>query len=378
MKDIELLKAMVEIDTTNQKANESELADFLARYVKPYADKLEFIGGQRKNLIAYFGNLKSKNILCFNGHMDVAAAEEKGWETKPFKLTVKNGFAFGRGTADMKGGLAASVQAVIKAKQAGLLNNKLIILACSVDEETGADSEFGAKLVVEHLIKNNIKPQGCVIPEPATYQQDVRINLGHRGLLWIKCKAYGKAMHSGLINTENNAINNIMAFISDIQKEITNQPKRINGVPQTSCRVLYVNGGKDEEVLNAIPDIAVAHLDVRTSPAEANSKVLLKIQNIAGRHNIDISVFKNTPSASISKNEKIVKVFEKAFENQNEKYTLGYASPTCDAHWFIETDIPAINGLGVSGENVHTNNEFIEIASLAKRVELFYNVIKEW
>ena len=380
MTNIELLKAMVEIDTTNDKANESQLALFLANYIKPYADMLDFItapSGGRKNVLACFGNLKSKNILCFNGHFDVVSADSKDWDTEPFRLKVKNGLAYGRGTADMKGGIVASIQAIIRAKKDGLLKDKLVVFIGSVDEETGADSKLGAGYVVTKLSGLGIQPTGCIIPEPATYKKDLRINLGHRGLMWLKCTAIGKAMHSGLINTEDNAINNMMSFVAEVQKIITNQPKKVDEVPESSCRVVYIESG-DEKAFNKVPDKAVVHMDVRTSPMDNNDKILEIINGIALKHKIEVKIEKNTPSASIKRQEKIVTVFEGVFKRLGENYSIGYASPTCDAHWFISAGIPTINGLGVSGDGVHAQNEFIEIESLNKREELFYQVIKDW
>jgi len=76
---------------------------------------------ERKNILAYLVDLNSKNILLFNGHLDTVSALESDWPTDPFVLTEKEGLACGRGTADMKGGIVASVLEILEAKQNNLI-----------------------------------------------------------------------------------------------------------------------------------------------------------------------------------------------------------------------------------------------------------------
>jgi len=372
MKTIDILKNLVEIDTTNELANEKVLATWLKDFLLPFADKVEFVGD---NLIAYFGNLTSKNILLFNGHLDVVKADKKEWDTDPFKLTIKNGLAYGRGTADMKSGIAISLQSIIKAKQADLLKEKLIIFAGTVDEESGSCSSRGACLVAKYFKEKNIKPLGCLIPEPSG-KNIGKINLGHRGFLWLKCKSNGKSMHSGLINIEDNAINKMIDFVKEVQKIFTNQPIKVNKIPQTSCRVLFLKGGED--IFNKIPAFCESNLDIRISPTDSASEILNQIQAIASKNKVEISIFKKCNSSETNENEKITKTLLSVIKETNFASEIGYASPTCDAHWFSEIGIPTINGLGAKGDNIHSPNEFIEISSLKEIEKIHFNLIKIW
>lgn len=82
------LSEIVAIDTSNPPGNESKAADFLARFLKDKARKIELIGrDKRKNIIAFFGNLESENILLFNGHLDTVPFDKNEWRTNPLKLT---------------------------------------------------------------------------------------------------------------------------------------------------------------------------------------------------------------------------------------------------------------------------------------------------
>lgn len=374
---LNILKNLVNLDTTNSKKNETKCANYLKKLLSPYANKIELIGDKQKNIIAYFGNLNSRQALLLNGHLDVVQANPKNWQTNPFCLTIKENKAYGRGTADMKGGIAIILDAIIRAKNDGLLNNKLVIFAGTVDEESGADSNLGAKMVAKHLKDNNIDILGCIIPEPISPENKTRFNLGHRGLMWIKAKSHGKKSHSGLCNIEDNAILNLMNFIFELKIIIPNQPTKINNLPNTSCRIIHINS-QAQDVFNVVPDVCECNLDVRVSPLEKNKKVYEKIQKLAKKHNIDLTLIKNTNSQICSENKKLVKKVQQAFKNLNEPYVIGYASPTCDAHWFSEQNIPTINGLGATGHNVHSDNEYILIDSLNIRSNLFYEIIKIW
>lgn len=377
MQNIELLKRLIEINTSVGSNNESELTQFLYEYLKPYAVKQEFVGEKRKNLISYFGDIHSKNILLLSGHMDTIGAQKELWDTPPYTLVCDDKFAYGRGTADMKGGLVICVQSIIQCVQKKILKNKLIIFVASVDEETGADSKIGMSKVVKYLLKNKIIPTGAVILEPTTYGEPPRINLGHRGLMWIKCKSYGTKMHSGLINNENNAVLNMMQFIEKLQAKITNQPHKINAIPCTSVRVTHIYSQKPN-IFNIVPEKCACNLDVRISPFDNNGEIFSTISKIAKPYKIDLIIKKNTPSSYTTENQKIVVMLKDAFNVNKQNYNLGYASPTCDAHWLNKVGIPTINGLGVSGGNVHSNNEFCELQSIEERIKLFTTLIEKY
>lgn len=377
MDALSLLSDIVAINTSNPPGNETILADYLYTYLKQYTDNVEYIGeGSRKNVIALFGDISSKNVLGFNGHLDTVPAGDS-WEYDPFKISVVGNKCFGRGTADMKGGIVASILAIVKAKNMGYLSNKLVIFMGTVDEETGADSELGCKMVIDYLFQKGIRLSSALIPEPSSRSDMLQINIGHRGLLWLRCTAKGVAGHSGLLGAEDNAIIKINSFINQVYKLFPQKPAKINGIPQSSCRVVYISSA-ESYIFNKIPDRCECNLDIRVSPVDKNESVLENITSIANKNDVNVTLVKNTPSATISKDEKIVKVIEDTISNMDCKYIISHASPTCDAHWFISRGIPAVNGLGPGGGNVHAPNEYVLFNTIKHRIDLFANIIKNF
>ncbi len=277
----------------------------------------------------------------------------------------------------MKGGIAASIFAILDAEEFGYLKNKQVIFAGSADEETGAGSEFGSKLIAEYLVKNKIKVKGALIPEPSSRKKYLKINLGHRGLVWLKAKSFGKAGRAGLLRKENNAILKMQKFTQEIYGLFPKEPKKIKEIPQSSVRVAFINSG-NSEYYNIIPKTCEANFDVRVSPYENNIKIINKITKIADKLEVKIEIIKNTFSSRISRSEKIVKVFENVLKLRKQKYKLGFASPACDAHWYINAGISTINGAGPIGENAHAPDEYILAESLYDRIDLFTELIREF
>ena len=374
----EILKNLVEIDTTNTIGNESKACDYLEKVFEGKAKKIERIGKfPRENLIAYFGNLESKKVLVITGHLDVAPYNREKWDTNPFTAVELDGKIFGRGTCDMKGGLAIGIEAILQVVEQNLLEDKMLIFAGTADEEIGACSEIGAKIVAKYLKEKDINPVGVILPEPNNDYEILKVNIGHRGMMALQCESNGKAMHPGsTVVLENNAVNNMYEFITEVNKVIPRNPTNENGIPGSSCRVTYINAGL-ENAFKSVPDNCVCNLDVRISPLESNENVLNIINKIVEEKNVKINCLRKTNSSIIEKDEKIVAELIKILDEEKQKYEICCASPVCDAHWFNELGMPTINTFGASGGNVHAHNEYAMLDTLDGRVDLLVKLIEK-
>ncbi len=376
MRDLKLLKSMVEINSSTVDG-QNKMIELLKNYLSPHANKIKIIGKERKNILAFFGDMKSKNILLFNGHVDTVSASKDDFKFNPFSLVEQDDVLFGRGTGDMKGGIYCTLNAIIRAKNEKLLKDKLIIFAGTCDEETGSDSEFGASAVVDYFLTENLIPSACLIPEPNKFNAPLKINLGHRGLIWIKAVSTGIKMHSGSVHKEDNAIVSLEDFLHSLRKKLTNQPKKDKkGIPCSSARVTNIKSDNDE--FNVVPDLCECNIDVRVSPLDKNKDILKMIQKLAVKYGIKLEVLKNTPSSMIKRKERILQELVGVCEEENFEYEIGYSSATCDAHFFNNAKIPTVVGLGVDAKNVHANDECISKKSFQKCEDVMFNLIKRW
>lgn len=374
----EILNDLIAINTESPSGNESIAVKYIYNLFKDKATKIETVGEYpRENIIAFFGNLESKNILLLTGHLDVALTNKDEWDTNPHIAEEKDGKIYGRGSCDMKGGIAICLEAILNSLNKKFMKDKLIIFAGTADEETGANSEIGAKLVANYLKENNIKPIGVILPEPNNHYEIIKVNIGHRGAMWVECESKGKAMHPGsTVHKENNAIINMYNFIGEVRKYIPGDTEVLDGIPGSTCRVTYINSGL-ANVFKFVPDKCICNLDIRISPLEKNEEVLNKILEIAKKYQVELKVVKQTPSSIINKDEKILKTMIKILEENKKEYEVCCASPVCDAHWFNNIGIPTLNVLGASGGNVHVKNEYAKIDSLEERKIILEKLIEK-
>ena len=158
---------MVQADSYNPSGNELNVGLLIEEYLKSVGIESQLFpfGDNRANLIASLNNDNIGKILLYNGHMDVVPpGNEDEWTKPPLEAFIKRKkYIYGRGTADMKGGLVAMVIAlkIIKSLDIELSGN--LILNAVADEETGGI--LGTKWCLENVLQS-IKPTFTIISEP--------------------------------------------------------------------------------------------------------------------------------------------------------------------------------------------------------------------
>ena len=141
----------------------------------------------RYNVYARFPGREGGKSLMFNGHIDVMPADDaEEWTYLPFEPTIADGKMYGRGTADMKGGLMASVMAVQLLKDAGAEFPGDVIITSVCDEEGGGNGSMQA-------IMSGERADGVVVCEGTSDQ----LILAHMGFVFFRVEFEGKACHSG-------------------------------------------------------------------------------------------------------------------------------------------------------------------------------------
>ena len=146
---IELLRALVRFDTSNPPGRERECLEYVAGLLREAGIEPSFPArdSDRPNLVARLPGRGDAPPLLLYGHVDVVPANSSEWSHPPFAAEIVDGEIWGRGTLDMKGGVAMLISAVLRAARERLEPAGDLILALSPDEERG--SNFGAKFLVE-------------------------------------------------------------------------------------------------------------------------------------------------------------------------------------------------------------------------------------
>lgn len=147
---VELLQNLIRFNTTNPPGNERDCVDYINHLLKAAGIETTILALDlaRPNLIARLAGQGNVPPLLLYGHVDVVTTENQTWQHPPFAGDLADGYVWGRGTLDMKGGVAMMIAAFLHAKLEGIAPPGDVVLAIVSDEERG--SNFGAKYLVEN------------------------------------------------------------------------------------------------------------------------------------------------------------------------------------------------------------------------------------
>ncbi|HEY80351.1 MAG TPA: M20/M25/M40 family metallo-hydrolase [Caldilineae bacterium] len=145
----ELLQRLIQFDTTNPPGNETEIIAFINKLLTEAGLSTQILAKapHRPNLIARLKGRGEAPPLLLQGHVDVVTTKGQHWQVPPFEGRIADGYVWGRGALDMKGGVVMMLSSLLRAKVEGLTPPGDIILAILADEEAGSD--MGAKFLVE-------------------------------------------------------------------------------------------------------------------------------------------------------------------------------------------------------------------------------------
>lgn len=146
---VALLQQLIRFDTTNPPGNERECIGYIKSLLEDAGFETLVVGRSRSrpNLIARIQGLGQAPPLLLHGHVDVVPANSQEWQHPPFEASIVNGYVWGRGALDMKGGIAMMLTALLRVKSEGLAPPGDVVLAMVSDEEAGG--EFGTKYLVQ-------------------------------------------------------------------------------------------------------------------------------------------------------------------------------------------------------------------------------------
>ena len=212
----------------------------------------------RWNVVARLEGGRPGPTVHFNSHVDVVAPGH-GWTRDPFGAEVADGCVWGRGTCDMKGGLASSLAAVEAIIAAGLPGGALEVSA-TADEESGGQA--GVLWLAERGWFGPDRVDHVVIPEP--FNRDL-VCLGHRGVWWAEVETQGHIAHGSMPFQGNCAIRHMAAALQAFEAELwprlaereTAVPVIPAGARRATLNVAAIHGGMPE-VIDGLPTPLVA------------------------------------------------------------------------------------------------------------------------
>jgi len=284
---VQILNDLVSIKSVND--NEIEVCNYLKDLLSKHGidSKIIKINDSRANLVAEIG--ESGPVLGISGHMDVVSAGDlTKWTYDPFTLTEKDGKLYGRGSADMKSGLAALVLSLIDIHDQSLLANGRIRLLATAGEEIVGE---GAKAFQEQGYMKDV--DALVIAEPS---QD-RIIYAHKGSMDIRVISRGKASHSSMPQLGFNAISPLVKFVYKADEGFKKFDQHNDLLGNALMNATIFNGGNQ---VNSIPEHAESEFNIRTIPEHDNNQFISYFNDIlkqveTDKTDIEIDTYMSRP-----------------------------------------------------------------------------------
>ena len=222
---VALTQELVRIPTVNPPGDAYQpCAEVIGRRLAARGFEISYLRAERApgdsdrypriNMVARREGAKAGPCVHFNGHIDVVEPGA-GWSLDPFAAEIRDGKIYGRGTCDMKGGLAAAVIAVealleVYPKLPGVLE-----ISATADEESGGFG--GVAYLAEQGLFSQPRVDHVVIPEPLNVD---RVCLGHRGVWWAEVETKGQIAHGSMPFLGDSAIRHMNAFLTRLEGEL--------------------------------------------------------------------------------------------------------------------------------------------------------------
>lgn len=180
----------------------------------------------RVNVLGRRDGESERPRVHLNGHIDVVPPGV-GWSVDPFAGTIRDGKLYGRGSCDMKAGIAAAVYAAEAVRRSGAPLSGSVELSGTVDEESGGFA--GAAFLCEQGRISRSQTDYVIIPEPLNVD---RICVGHRGVYWFRVTAHGRIAHGSMPFLGDNAIDRMGELLEAIRRDLVPAlAKRTTAIP---------------------------------------------------------------------------------------------------------------------------------------------------
>ncbi|WP_423799547.1 M20 family metallopeptidase [Neobacillus sp. SAB-20_R2A] len=267
---VQFLQSLIQENSVNPDGNEKRVAEAIETFLASSKLQVELddLGSNRANLFVTYPDRKTEErYLVYSGHFDTVPTGKVEWQHDPFSGEIAGNKMYGRGTTDMKAGVAAMILAMEYLSRAGVkLKGKLQFVGTAGEEVDG----YGAKTVVQ---KGQIdKATAMVISEPSENE----IYNAHKGCLWLEITTYGKTAHGSMPDQGVNAILAMNELINALlMYEFSYTPHPILGHP--TLNVGTIEGGVKT---NVVPDQCSVTLDIRTVPGQDIDRILKDIEEM--------------------------------------------------------------------------------------------------
>ena len=377
---VELTQMLTRINSSNPTlsisdgAGECEIADYLAAWFAHRdieCHRLESVAG-RPSIVGVLRGTGGGQSLMFNGHIDTVSLSSYEADPLSGSLGQKDGkeVIFGRGTLDMKGGLAAALSALSTIKASGETPRGDLIIAAVSDEE---DASQGTR----DVLAANWRADAAVVAEPTMGA----IATANKGFYWVEVDVLGAAAHGSNPAAGEDAILHAGWFLRVLERYQTQLPVD-ETLGQASLHCGLIRGGEEP---SSYPGKCTITVEFRTVPSQTEEKVLGELSSMLAAIAKENPRFKyNEPRITLSRPAQklpadhplVTKTVECATHVGNRPAVQSVPF-WCDAALLAKAGIPSIV-YGPSGDGLHSKEEWVEVESLKFMERVYARLAREW
>lgn len=366
---VSVCSELIRRKSVNPPGNEREPAQYAAEYLRQAGCEVELVehSADRASVLARLkGTGGDRKGILLSAHLDTVPVGVETWKHDPFTGEVAEGKVWGRGTSDMKGGMAALLVAVKAVHDAGVALEGDIVVALTAGEEVDS---LGAVALAERPELRNM--QALLVAEPSSNE----IFVAEKGALWLEIHTHGQTAHGSMPDLGRNAI----LMMVELIHELVHMPVPFDPHPLLggfSQSINTINGGVKT---NVVPDDCGITIDMRTVPGQDHAAIVRQIEEIIAKLSTSMNGFKATlkvvndrPPVTTPEDHPAVERFNQALAQVKGQPGVpkGVRYYT-DAAAYINLGAPMIIcGPGEAGL-AHQPNEFVEVAKLVEATKIY-------
>lgn len=366
---VELTRQIVRMNTINPPGREEACARHLGALLESAGFKVTYheFSPERASLVATIGGTADKAPLCFTGHIDTVPLGAAKWRMDPFAGDVDGGRLYGRGTSDMKCGVAAFVAASLN------LSGKLqrspgLELVITAGEETGCQGAF-------HLTQKSGalgRAGAVVVGEPTSNYPFV----AHKGAFWLNARTKGVTAHGSMPEKGVNAVFKAAHAVAALEKfRFANPPHPLMG--QATLNIGTIRGGLN---INSVPDEAVIGVDIRTIPDVRHAELKAELARLLGAE-VELETILDLESVYTDpENPWVQEVFEMMrpfLGSLPEPRAATYFTDAAALNVAYRTPPTVILGPG-EAQMAHQTDEYCVIERVNQSVAAYEEIARRW
>ena len=304
--------------------------------------------------------------LAFAGHLDVVPPGD-GWLTDPFEAVEKDGLLYGRGSQDMKSGVAAFLAAI---RQCQAFPGRISLILTS-DEE--GDAKYGTVEVLKYLKEREELPRYCVVAEPTCDRSfGDMVKVGRRGSINGVIEIMGRQGHAAYPEKSLNPVHQIAPLLSKIAGVDLDDGDEF--FAPSKLVITDIRGGM--EVTNVTPGKLKIMFNVRNSTKTTKEDVEAYVRKQLDGLDYSLKLAQSAKPFRTNGESAVVQSMAEAIRTvTGNATTLGTAGGTSDARFLGEYGVDTVE-FGVVNDTIHAPNECTEITQIEALEKVFVEFLK--